>query len=272
MRNIDPESVDGTPAEAAGEPAVDPPYKLESVDNVLRLLLLLRERDSVRVTDASAHLGVARSTAHRLLSMLTHHGFVHQDRVTKAYRAGRVLVEIGLATVGDLDIRRRAHSHLQRLSAETGETVNLMMLEGNRARFIDSVEGTHAVRVGSRTGVLLPAHSTSGGKALLAELPDDELDRLYAGAELTRVTDTTMTDLGTLREELAEVRRLGYATNLGESETGLNAVGVCIRDHRGRAIVALATGGPAARLTHGDVPAVARKLCATARTINQELG
>lgn len=253
-------------------PDSDPPYKLESVDNVLRLLLLLRERDAVRVTDASTHLGVARSTAHRLLSMLTHHGFVHQDRVTKAYRAGRVLVEIGLAAVGDLDIRRRSHSHLQRLSAETGETVNLIMLEGNRARFIDSVEGTHAVRVGSRTGVLLPAHSTSGGKALLAELPAGELDKLYSGAELTRVTDATVTDLDVLNDELADIRRLGYATNLGESETGLNAVGVCIRDQHGRAIVALATGAPAARLTAADVPEVARRLRATAEAISQELG
>lgn len=251
--------------------AGDPPYKLESVDNVLRLLLFLRDRDSLRVTDVSEHLGVARSTAHRLLAMLVHHGFVHQDRVGRAYRAGRVLVEIGLAAVGDLDVRRRSHAHLQRLAAELGETVNLIMLEGNRARFIDSVEGTHAIRVGLRTGTLLPAHCTSGGKALLAELTPAEIDKLYPGGELTRVTDATTTRLDALKEELAEIRGRGYAANLGESETGLNAVGVCIRDHHGRAVVALATGGPAARLSRDRVPAVARTLRSTAERIGQEL-
>lgn len=265
MQNKDAQEAGGAAATA------DPPYKLESVDNVLRLLLLLRERETVRVTDASEHLGVARSTAHRLLVMLAHHGFVHQDRVSKAYRAGRVLVEIGLAAVGDLDVRRRSRAHLHRLAAELGETVNLIMLEGNRARFIDSVEGTHAIRVGSRTGTLLPAHCTSGGKALLAELTAAELDKLYPGGELTRVTGTTTTRLDVLREELAEIRRLGYAVNLGESETDLNAVGVCIRDHHGRAIVALATGGPAARLTRDEIPRVARTLREAADMISQDL-
>lgn len=267
QNNGDESSAAPDPAEGAD----GPPYKLESVDNVLRLLLLLREREAVRVTDASAHLGVARSTAHRLLAMLAHHDFVHQDRVSKAYRAGRVLMEIGLAAVGDLDVRRRSHAHLQRLSAQLGETVNLIMLEGNRARFIDSVEGTQAVRVGSRTGVLLPAHSTSGGKALLAELSVTELDKLYPDGELARVTAITATRLDMLREELAEIRRLGYATNLEESERGLHAVGVCVRDRRGSALVALATGAPAVRLTRSEIPAVARTLRQTADSISQEL-
>ncbi|MGH3750003.1 MAG: IclR family transcriptional regulator, partial [Micromonosporaceae bacterium] len=151
------------------------PYTIESVDNALRVLLLLRQQPQVRVTDVSDQLGVARSTAHRLLSTLAHHGFVHQDRMTRAYRAGRVFIELGLAAVGDLDVRRKARQHLEALSEKLRETVNLLVLEGAGSRFIDGVEGDRPVRVSLRTGVLLPASSTSGGKVLLAELPVDEV-------------------------------------------------------------------------------------------------
>src|SRR5215475_12021196 len=76
-----------------------PAYPIASVDKALRLLMLFREQTTVRLSEASAHLGVAHSTAHRLLAMLAYHGFVRQERDTKAYVAGPALIEVGLAVV-----------------------------------------------------------------------------------------------------------------------------------------------------------------------------
>ncbi|SCL20128.1 transcriptional regulator, IclR family [Micromonospora rhizosphaerae] len=245
-----------------------PPYAIESVDKALRLLLLMRHRGTVRVTDVSDELGVARSTAHRLLMTLAHHGFVAQDTVSRSYRVGRVMVEIGLAAVGELDVRRKARQHMEKLAAELRETVNLLVLEGAEVHFIDGVESDRTLRVTARTGLLVPAHATAGGKALLAELSASELEALYPNG-LDRMTERTLTDINLLRDELAEVRRLGYAINRGEREHGVHAVAVCIRDHAGRAVAALATSVPAPRASrlHSFVEPLRRSADAIGRDL-----
>src|SRR5215218_8429335 len=83
----------------------DERYPIASVDNALRLVLLFGESSAVRVADAAAHLGVARSTAHRLIRMLAFHGFVRQDPSSRAYVAGRALIDVGLSVVSRMDLR-----------------------------------------------------------------------------------------------------------------------------------------------------------------------
>ena len=90
------------------------------------------------------------------------------------------LLEIGLAVVERSDVRTRARPLLVELVEQFNETVHLMTLEGTQVRYVDAVEGSRALRVAPRTGSLLPAHCTSGGKALLAELPDDRIPAMYA--------------------------------------------------------------------------------------------
>jgi DNA-binding IclR family transcriptional regulator len=109
-----------------------PNYPIESVDNALRLLLSLLERQSMTVSDASELLGVAPSTAHRLLAMLQYRGFVDQDKLTKRYRSGPVLLKLGLTAVRQMDLRQHARPVLERLSKEIAETVNLVVLQGLR--------------------------------------------------------------------------------------------------------------------------------------------
>lgn len=251
---------------APGEPA----YKIDSVDSALRLLLAFRERKAIRVTEAAQLLGVARSTAHRLLAMLQYHGFVAQDRVTRAYRTGRVLMEIGLIAIGDLDVRRRARAHLEVLSRDLGETANLLVLEGGDVRFVDGVEGTQILRVGTRTGLLLPAYATSGGKAMLAEFPPDQVRDRYPDG-LVALTPSTVVDFAALEAELAVVREQGFATNHEESEVGLAAVAVCVRDRFDHPVAALAVSLPVNRLSTARATTIARALHAAASAIREDL-
>ena len=171
----------------AAEPGADhgartpPAYPIASVDNALRLLRLFRDQPRVRLSEASEHLGVAVSTAHRLLAMLAYHGFVRQDPDSRAYLAGPALVEIGLAAVRQLDIRAQARPVLEDLAAALGETVHLTVLEGGDVRYLDAVESSRALRVTARTGSVLAANCTASGKALLAGLPDAEVTARFAG-------------------------------------------------------------------------------------------
>ena len=153
------------PAVGPGQP---PAYPIASVDSALRLLKLFRDTPRVRLSEASEHLGVALSTAHRLMAMLAYHGFVRQEAGSRAYVAGPALVEIGLAAVRELDIRRHARPVLESLAASLGETVHLAVLEGGTVRYLDAVESPRTLRVASRTGSVLAANCTASGKALLA--------------------------------------------------------------------------------------------------------
>jgi DNA-binding IclR family transcriptional regulator len=228
---------------------------LESADNILRLMLLLSERQRVRVSDAATHLGVARSTAHRLLSALSYRDFAVQD-AHKAYRPGPAFNRLVLPGPSPQDLRTVLRGHLRALHDELGETCHLMVLEGNGSRFLDCVECTHVLRVGSRVGMLLPAHCTSGGKALLAELSAAQLTALYP-RELPGAPGGVPVQLNALRRQLAGIRRRGYATNFEESDRGIVAAGACVRDSAGRAVAALAVAAPSARCPRSRVPALA---------------
>lgn len=131
--------------------AKPPQYPIESVDNALRLLLLLGERSEVRLTEASVYLDVASSTAHRLLSMLQYRGFVRQDPISKAYLPGPALTGVAFAVFfARMDIPRVAAPILRQLSDALQETVHIGMLDGTSVRFIAALESPSAVRVVSR--------------------------------------------------------------------------------------------------------------------------
>ena len=259
----------GAPKVGTQPPA--PKYPIESVDNALRLIALLGERPSVGVSDAAEFLGVAPSTAHRLLAMLQHHRFAHQDTQHKTYYAGPALVEAGLSVIRGLDIRSQARPEIERLVAEVGETAHLCILRDADVFFLDCVESHHALREGSRTGDVLPAHCTASGRALLAWFPDDRVLRLFPDEELDQPTPRSIKTRTALLAELATVRRQGYAVNVGESEPGLRAAAAAIVDDAGRLRGAITVAGPDGRMTAKDVPRIARAVADAATRVGKTL-
>ncbi|MEO3748670.1 IclR family transcriptional regulator [Plantactinospora sp. B5E13] len=248
-----------------------PPYHIASVDHALRLLLLLKTRPSIRVAEAAEELGVARSTAHRLLAMLVFRGFAAQNPTTRAYHPGPVLIEVGMGALSRLDVRRKARPYLELLAATTGETASLQILEGNKVRFLDSVESVNTVRVASRAGVTLPAHACAGGKVLLAGLSPETVSRLYPTERLAPLTGATTTDRATLFEELAEARARGYSVNRGESAPDLVAVGVPLPDRAGTPAAALVVAGPTTRMSPEEVNRAVQALQEAAKELADTL-
>lgn len=246
-------------AAAAEDEAKPPRYPIKSVDNALKLLLMFRETQLIRVFEASARLGVGRSTAHRLLAMLEFHGFIQQDAASKAYRSGPALTEIGLGIVRSMDIREQLRPHLEQLRDDLGETVHLMALQGTESIFLDSVESSKALRTSSRIGRSYPAHATSGGKALLAELPPERLGELYPAGKLTPGSKKTRAELD---RELQLVRKRGYGSNRGETEPDVAAVAMAIKSSFGRPSVAIAVSAPLSRLSERQEAGVAKSIAA----------
>jgi len=204
-----------------------PAYPIESVDNALRILLSLAEAERLRVSNVAATLGVARSTAHRLLAMLEYRGFVERDATGREYVPGPALLKTGLAALRRPASWRVARPVMERLSSELQESVHFGILDGAEVLFVDGVESSRPLRAGSRVGVRLPAHCTASGKAMLAVLPVEEVRRRLP-ARLAGRTARSITRRDDLERELEQVRHAGFATNFGESEEDLVALAAAV--------------------------------------------
>ncbi|MEU4228501.1 IclR family transcriptional regulator [Nonomuraea sp. NPDC026600] len=235
-----------------------PPYALGSVDNVLLLLHMLRDQGRLKVSDVARELGIARSTAHRLLAMLVYRDFAVQDE-HHTYLPGPFLASAPGAASGSAlrELRARARPAMEALSARVRETVNLMVRVGMEVRFLHSAESAQILHVGDRRGTILPANRSSGGKVLLAALPRERLWELYPG-----LPDA---ERAALTRELDEIRVRGYALNIDGTEQGVSAIGCAVRDGRGSAVAALSIAVPSARFGGDRVGVLAGELrCAVA--------
>jgi DNA-binding IclR family transcriptional regulator len=247
-----------------------PQYPIESVDKALQVLLLLGEQPKLRLTDVSRYLGVASSTAHRLLAMLQYRGFVRQDTATRSYVPGPTLDGLAFGVLRRLDVRTRARPVLERLNTDLGETVHLGRLEGSNVHFIDSLESSRALRVGGRLGRSMPAHCTSTGKALLSELPEEELLRLYPDEELVQLTPHSIGTRSELLQELARIRDRGYSQSIEEAEEGVSSVAVALHSTQSPRL-AINVSVPVSRMTDVLQEAVISRLAQAADELDHVL-
>jgi DNA-binding IclR family transcriptional regulator len=250
-----------------------PAYAVASVDHALRIATMLQLEGTLTVADAAERLGVARSTAHRLLQMLVYRDFAVQDE-TRAYHAGPVLQLAAHSRSRTALLRAAALGHMRRVVDVVGESSNLTVRAGATARFIASVECDQALRVGSREGMVFPAHRSTGGLLLLAELSPDELTDVYGqAAEVADDGDPDVErpDLATLRRELTRIRSQGFAVNQGRSEKGVVAIGVPVRDPAGVVLAGLSISMPSVRYDKERLPHLVATLNRAAGAIEAEL-
>jgi IclR family acetate operon transcriptional repressor len=241
-----------------------PAYLVDAADKALQLLLLLQSSESLGVSEAAAHLDVARSTAHRLLATLRHRGFAVQA-ADRRYRAGPALRRSASANRSTTSLVELAGPLVAQLRDEVNETVHLVVLDGTDAVFLLSEEGRQPLRIGSRTGARLPARHASGGKVLLAALEPAELARRFAA-------DLSPEELAALETSLARVRQSGVGINRGETEEGIGAVALAVPGDSGAPIAALAVSLPLMRLTRARIPELTSALRRSAAEISALVG
>jgi IclR family transcriptional regulator, acetate operon repressor len=234
------------------------PETLQSVDAALRALRVLQGGEALGATELASRLSLGTSTAQRIVATLAAAGFVEQ---TTARRYRIVPVEAP-EIVARREIERCveiAGPVIDALCESTTETVHISVLSGWRAEFVAVRESPRRVRVSSKVGEAMPAHATASGKCLLAELDDELVVERAPGERLDSLSESTITSLPELLEELARIRRQGFSVNATESEDAVIAFAVPIRRRLGPAFCALTVAAPAARLpTTG--PAAVRTL------------
>jgi IclR family acetate operon transcriptional repressor len=228
---------------------------VQSLDRAFDLLEALADGAELGVTELAHRTELVPSTVHRLLGTLAKRGYVAQSADSGLYRLGYKVAEIaGGLEQALMHLRAVARPHLERISAQTGETVNLVVLEGERVVYVDQVEGTRRVRMFTAVGTAALAHTTGAGKAILAYGGPDTAKLLYEGREpLERLTPGTLVTLAELEDDFARIRARGYALDEEEHEVGVGCIAAPVFDEAGAPVAAISVSGPTTRILASDL-------------------
>jgi DNA-binding IclR family transcriptional regulator len=201
-------------------------------------------------TEVARALGLPIPTVHRILAALKRHGYVSQHEETKRFRLGVASLRLGDRARSVVDLRSVAMPALRRLSQDAGETALLTVLAPGRDRGVclERVETPQPLRLSVTPGRQLPLHAGASQKVLLAYLPEPDVERVVAGG-LEHLCHATITDPQQLRDELATIRRRGWASSYEETNLGVWGVAVPVLSARGDVVCAVGIAGPSARLT-----------------------
>jgi IclR family acetate operon transcriptional repressor len=227
--------------------------RVQSLERALDLLEALADSDELGVSELATRTGLVPSTAHRLLGTLVSRGYAAQSPTTGRYLLGDKLLELTAGLKDRLEqLRHAARPHLEAIMEQTGETTNLVVLEGRNAVYIESVTGTRSVRLFTEIGQAIPAHTSGSGKALLAWRAAEDVDALLGGEPLPASTPHTLTTLEALHADLEQIHRRGYATDHEEHEIGVACVATPILDAAGTPLAAISISGPTPRMQDTD--------------------
>lgn len=185
------------------------------------------------LTEVTELLDVHKSTALRLLQTLTAEGFARQDR-DGLYHVGFGLISLASTSLDEIEVRTIAHPYLQSLVDQYGQTVHLAQLLDDEIRYIDKIEGTGAVAMGSRVGLTADLHTAGVAKVILAFLDEPTRRRLAREITFSRFTPNTIVTPGRLDADLTVTRSRGWAEDDGEKEEYINCVALPIFDAGGR--------------------------------------
>lgn len=222
---------------------------VQSIERAFGLLETLADSGgALGLSQLAQQSGLPLPTIHRLLRTLVDLGYLRQES-SRQYVLGPRLIRLGEASSHTLNIWARPH--LARLVDDLGESANLAMLDGDEIVYVAQAQSRQSMRMFTEVGRRVLPHCTAVGKAIMAEMPPEQVRELLKRTGMPRHTDTTVTDPDELARQLEVAAQQGYAVDEGEQETGVRCVAVAIPDTRIK--LAISVSGPAGRMTEGLV-------------------
>ncbi len=247
----------------------DTTYRAPAVARALRILEhLARSAPAPRLSDLARDLGVGKSTLHGLLATLEAEGWVVRDG--GRYRVGRGVLDLARDAFGLWEVEHLARPFMERVAGRVGESVFVGVPRDDRVVIRGCVPGGDEMQVTARAGVALPLFATATGKVVLAGMAPPDAVRRVRAAALEPFTDRTITDPDRLLDEVAAVRKRGYATDDEEYLRGIRAVAAPVR-RGGRTVGLLWVAGFAGRLTDGRMDRAAAELVDAAGLVGRLL-
>ena len=245
---------------------------VQALDRALSLLRRVASAEGLTLTQIAAKEGLAPSSAHRLLTSLASHGFVEVDPVDQTWAIGVEAFRVGQGFQRRHKAAQVGRPMMRELMEETGETANLGIFEGGEVVFVAQVESTEPIRAFFRAGERRAAHASGIGKALLAEMPRERVEKVIRERGLAPYTEATLVDPTALHADLAAIRARGFAIDDEERNRGMRCIAAAIFDENGEAVAGLSISGPSGRLDRDRIAVLGPRVAAAARRITAAIG
>ena len=246
---------------------------VQSAERIFQVMEMLADNGEMGLMELSSALGLHKSTVHRLLMSLIYMGYARQDETTQKYVLSYKIVNMAGRILERTDILQLARPYMARLSELSGETVHLVQREGSNILYIYKIEAKiGTIRMVSHVGMVHPMYCSGVGKAIMAALPEREVEQIWADSVIEKKTKNTITELSELKEVLAGVRENGYALDDEENEEGVRCIAACLRDYHKDVKYAFSISGPASRMTMERVGELAVEVRKVQEELSRELG
>jgi len=219
----------------------------------------------------AANAELPRATAHRILTALREIGFIEQDSRRGTYSLGLGLFELGSLALANMDLLREAKPFLDQLTTAAGTAAHLGVFNGLEMVVVEREDQPDRPLRTIRPVEAAPAYCTGLGKAVLAFADKAVVERVIA-AGLKRFTRNTICSATALRQDLARIRKQGYAVDNGEHQLWVRCVAAPIRDSYGRVFAALSVTGSTDQVTEERTPVLAELVNQVAASISGHLG
>ncbi len=262
------------PRRAAATPATArDPSRVQSLTRALALLDTLAETvDGMTLSDVAQIVGLAPSTAHRLLTTLESQRYVRFVAAEGLWQVGVQAFVVGQAFRRARDVVTLARPQMRHLMEESGETVNLYIEEGGEAVCMAQVECRQMMRAISRPGGRVKLHCSGAGKAMLAVMPASEVAAILQGHGLPRVSEKTIDTPKKLKADLERCRERGFAVDDEEHAVGLRCVAAAVLDEDGRPLAAISISGPSARIDETAIGVMGGLVRRAAAAVTDQVG
>jgi len=238
--------------------------QVQVINRAVSILRALRDSGGLNLSQLARKVGLARSTVHRIVNTLEAEDLITTTTVDGRIQLGMELLSLGAAVKSDF--RGELRPYLEGLSIDIDETVDLSIMEKDRLIFLDQIPRLRRLRAVSGMGITFPLHCTANGKALLAELPVAEVERIIP-ERLEAFTPHTLTTRGQLLQELEAVRAEEVAFDREEHTLGICALGAAIRGPL-NSLAAISIPVPSVRF-YGNEERIKSALLETCATINR---
>lgn len=246
---------------------------VQSAERIFEILEVLVQEGSVTLTELSTRLSLHKSTVHRLLKSLILLGYARQEEESGKYLPTFKILELAGKMLTRLDILTVTRPYLERLMAQTHETVHFVQRENTQIVYVDKVESdANSIRMVSRIGLRQPLYSTGVGKAILAQLKDDEIREIWQQSDIHAFTPHTITTLDRMMEEIGVIRRAGYALDNEENELGVRCIAASVPAYNGRVTNAFSISAPVSRMSDERIHELSAYVLKTRHELSQVLG
>lgn len=249
------------------------PGNVQAVSRALNILKILGDAgEGLRVSDLARLSGLAVSTTHRLLTTMENAGFVHFDSSLGEWHVGREAFAVGAAYVQRRNFVAPAITYLRRLRDDSRETANLGVLDNGQLVTVSQIESREVMRAISPPGGRVPATCSAMGKAIIATWPDSQIAAFCQANGFHPLTSKSHVALDSLMQDIAQIRRSGFAIDDEEHIKGLRCVGAAIWSADGEAVGAISVSGIAARMTPDKLTQITRQVQIAAADLTRRIG